>query len=56
MCFSGGMLSEQGSHRGITSPISLSEPTQQDVELSKKLKTAMEPHGVFESAAELAKR
>lgn len=41
---------------GITSPISLNEPREIDVTLSKKLEEAMTPHGVFESQIELAKR
>lgn len=41
---------------GITSPISLSGPKPIDLELSESLKVAMEPHGIFESHDELAKR
>jgi poly(A) polymerase Pap1 len=50
------MMSEPGSHKGITSPISLSEPTPADEELSAKLEESMKPHGVFEDSTELAKR
>ena len=49
-------MSEPGSHKGITSPISLSEPTPADEDLSAKLEESMRPHGVFEDEAELAKR
>lgn len=44
------------SYPGVTSPISLAEPKQADLELSDKLEEALRPHGVFESEAEMAHR
>ena len=41
---------------GITSPLSMMEPKQFDLDLSVKLKDAMLPYGVFESEEELNKR
>lgn len=45
-----------GNYKGITSPISLSEPTPQDLELSATLEESMKQYGVFENSEELAKR
>ncbi|CAL1531243.1 unnamed protein product [Lymnaea stagnalis] len=41
---------------GVTGPLSLTEPKQQDIELTEKLVEALKPHNVFESEAELNHR
>ena len=41
---------------GITSPISLAEPTQKDRLLTQKLIETIEPYGVFESKEEMDHR
>ena len=43
-------------NKGITSPISFREPTQQDLDFSTKLVETLRPHGVFESQADAYKR
>ena len=49
-------MADTPKYPGITSPISLNDPLQIDIDLSKKLEETMKPFGVFESEAELAKR
>ncbi|KAH9514227.1 hypothetical protein Btru_028430 [Bulinus truncatus] len=47
----------QNKHNlGVTGPLSVAEPKQQDLELTEKLVDALKPHNVFESEAELAHR
>jgi len=41
---------------GLTAPLSLDGPTERDRKLTTALRAALEPHGVFESDAELNKR
>ena len=41
---------------GVTSPISLSEPTSIDITLSKSLEETLRSHDMFESKQEMAKR
>ncbi|KAK0058543.1 poly(A) polymerase type 3 [Biomphalaria pfeifferi] len=43
-------------YTGVTGPLSLAEPKQQDLELTEKLVEALQPHNVFESEAELNHR
>ncbi len=41
---------------GITSPISLAEPRQEDWQQTEELVDALKPHGVFENEDELNHR
>lgn len=41
---------------GLTSPVSTSEPTEEDIRLTESLELALQPHGVFESDDESQKR
>ena len=41
---------------GMTAPISLASPDSADMERTKALEKALEPHGVFESEQELNHR
>ena len=50
------MTNTTQKYPGITSPISLVGPKQQDIDLTTKLEETMKPFGVFESEDELAKR
>jgi len=46
----------QTKNLGMTAPISTAGPEEKDLELTKQLKTALEPHGCFESEEELNHR
>ena len=46
----------QRTHLGMTAPISLSQPTEADLQRTEDLVDAMRPHGVFESEEELNHR
>jgi poly(A) polymerase len=48
------MSSQQ--YLGMTAPISLASPDAADMERSRALEKALEPHGVFESEQELSHR
>ena len=53
----GSSKMDQGTKTyGITSPISLAEPTQKDRLLTQKLIETIEPYGVFESKEEMDHR
>lgn len=52
----GDQAQSQPAYYGVTSPISLAEPKQADVKLSKDLEAAMKPHGMFETVQELTHR
>lgn len=47
---------QMAKYVGVTAPLSIAEPTQLDLDLSKKLEESMKPYGVFEGPEELAKR
>jgi poly(A) polymerase len=47
---------QQQQYLGMTAPISLAAPEPTDIERTKALEKALEPHGVFESESELNHR
>lgn len=49
-------MTSQPPHLGMTAPISLAMPEQGDIERTKALEKALEPHGVFETEEELNHR